>query len=120
MKSTHHASRRERKTFRPEHPSQIREDVKAALSEVQGRMDAEAEALESAMLAAHREARLAQSVPALCLAAMACEGITARLAFQAVAVATGFHESHVQRLFYRSRALMGNTHVLLRVKKEKP
>ncbi len=106
--------------MRPEHVSQIREDVKAALTALQEQLKAEDQALESAVLAAHREVRLSSAVPALCLAAMACPGVTRRMAFQAVAVQTGFHESHVQRLFYRSRTLLGGTPLVLRVHKEKP
>lgn len=117
MKPTHPA-RRFRRHERPAHPSQIRDDVKEALAQVKAHQDAEDAALEAAVLAAHREVRLASSIPALCEAAMRCQGVTAREAFVAVAVATGFHESHVQRLFYRQRTLLGTSSLLLRGKKE--
>lgn len=107
------------KMQRPEHVSQIREDVKAALDAIQEQLKAEEEVMLSALLAAHREVQLSSAVPALCLAAMACPGVTRRMAFQAVAVQTGFHPSHVQRLFYRSRALLGGQPLVLRVHKEK-
>jgi len=112
---SHPASR-----LRPEHVSQIAEDVKAALNAHQEQLKVEDEALESALLTAHREVRLSLAVPSLVLAALSCPGVTRRLAFQAVALQTGFHESHVQRLFYRSRALLGGEPLMLRVNKEKP
>lgn len=99
MKPTHHRAT----TVKPVHPSQIRDQVKEALAALQAQLKEEEAAMEAALLAAHREVRVSTSVPMLCMAALAIPGVTLRQAFQAVAVQTGFHESHVQRLYYRTK-----------------
>lgn len=104
MKSTHQRkTRRETPNLRPSHPSQIREDVKKALTDVQEKLAQQDATMESALLAAHREARLGFSIPELCQAAMACPDVTLRMAFQIVAVQTGYNEGHVRRLYYRAK-----------------
>ena len=84
--------------------SQIREDVRQALLKKLEQLRAEDDALEAALLNSHRTVRLSMSVPALCQTALACKNITLRQAIQMVAIQTGFHESHVQRLYYRTKA----------------
>ena len=71
---------------------------------MQAQLQAEDQALEAALLASHRAVRLSSSIPALIQAALACKGITLRQATSCVAIQTGFHESHVQRLYYRTKA----------------
>jgi len=88
----------------PAHMSQIRDDVKQALLWKIEQLNAEDAALESALLRSHRNVRLSMSIPSLCQTALECQNVTLRQAIQMVAIQTGFHESHVQRLYYRTKA----------------
>lgn len=104
MKSTHHRTpRRQTPNLKPSHPSHIRQDVKQALEQVQEKLAQQDTAMEAALLAAHREARLGFSIPELVLAALGCPDVTLRMAFQIVAVQTGYNEGHVRRLYYRAK-----------------
>jgi hypothetical protein len=70
---------------------------------VQEKLNQQDSAMEAALLSAHREARLGFSIPELCQAAMGCPDITLRMAFQIVAIQTGYNEGHVRRLYYRAK-----------------
>ena len=86
----------------PVHLSQLPAEVRQVLDEHRAAWEAEDRRLESALLRAAREARLAERVPVLCQALISA-GQGHRQTYLAVALALGFHPNWVRRLYERSR-----------------
>lgn len=84
------------------HISHLPEDVRAALGTAEQPFREEDAALEQATVRVLRQERLRTRVPVL-VQALLNRGIGSRQACLAVALHTGLHEKHVQRLYYERR-----------------
>jgi hypothetical protein len=86
-----------------EHLSQFPPDLRQTILQLKGQYAQDDQAMEQAVLAATREARLVERVPKLISSLRSAHHLSFRGAFKVAALVLGMHPRTIEKIYYNGR-----------------